>query len=194
MNVEHCYQILGIAPTKDLSVIRAAYLRMAKKWHPDINKSPNAQTVFQDVQVAYSFLKDGIESGSLFNTVVVHRTQNEERAYKREQARQKYHQQKKEYYDRLARIHTEEYIAFLHTSRIKKFSLTYKITLGIIVFQILIALGVIILGFLTLGYASIFVLIGFFMVTILHIIYYSTYIKEFYFLITQKIPTIQIIQ
>ncbi len=50
------YRILGISERADISEIKSAYRRLAKKFHPDLNKSPDAQEKFILVNEAYEFL------------------------------------------------------------------------------------------------------------------------------------------
>jgi len=50
------YQILQIPETAKIQEIKSAYRRLAKKFHPDLNKSPNAQDNFILVNEAYEFL------------------------------------------------------------------------------------------------------------------------------------------
>lgn len=51
------YQILGIPRTASPEETRNAYLKLAKEWHPDINKSPDAKERFQDIAEAFEILK-----------------------------------------------------------------------------------------------------------------------------------------
>ena len=50
------YQILQIPETAKIQEIKAAYRRLAKKFHPDLNKSPDAHNNFIMVNEAYEFL------------------------------------------------------------------------------------------------------------------------------------------
>ena len=52
------YKTLGIAKTAGKDAIRKAYLQLAKKYHPDLNKAPTANAMFQKIQEAYSVLSD----------------------------------------------------------------------------------------------------------------------------------------
>lgn len=52
------YKTLGIARTASKDAVRKAYLALAKKYHPDINKAPTANAMFQKIQEAYSVLSD----------------------------------------------------------------------------------------------------------------------------------------
>lgn len=54
---ESC-RILGIEPTTDKYAIKLAYRKMAKKYHPDINKSPDATEKFQKINEANEFLSE----------------------------------------------------------------------------------------------------------------------------------------
>ncbi len=50
------YQILQIPETAKIQEIKSAYRRLAKKFHPDLNKSPDAHNTFILVNEAYEFL------------------------------------------------------------------------------------------------------------------------------------------
>ncbi len=50
------YEILGLSPGASLTEIKQAYRRMAKQYHPDLNKSPDAQERFIEINEAYEFL------------------------------------------------------------------------------------------------------------------------------------------
>ena len=52
------YKTLGITRSATKDAIRKAYLTLAKKYHPDINKAPTANAMFQKIQEAYSILSD----------------------------------------------------------------------------------------------------------------------------------------
>ena len=53
------YEILGIQRTADESAIRAAYRKLAKKHHPDVNPGqPNAAAKFGEISAAHELLSD----------------------------------------------------------------------------------------------------------------------------------------
>lgn len=52
------YQLLGIPSNASFAEIKAAYRKQAKKYHPDVNKSPNAQYQFVLLTTAYQTLID----------------------------------------------------------------------------------------------------------------------------------------
>lgn len=52
------YKILGLSKGASDDEIKKAYRKMAVKWHPDKNKSPEAEEKFKDVAMAYDVLKD----------------------------------------------------------------------------------------------------------------------------------------
>ncbi|SCV01003.1 LAMI_0G08702g1_1 [Lachancea mirantina] len=52
------YAALGVAKTASASEIKKAYYKLAKKYHPDINKAEGAQKKFHDLQNAYEILSD----------------------------------------------------------------------------------------------------------------------------------------
>ncbi|KAJ7553104.1 hypothetical protein O6H91_06G084400 [Diphasiastrum complanatum] len=53
------YEVLGINKGASQAELKKAYYEMAKKHHPDMNKSdPDAEKKFQEIQQAYEVLKD----------------------------------------------------------------------------------------------------------------------------------------
>lgn len=56
--MESPYSILGIPKTASAGEIKAAYRKLARKLHPDVNKEPDAQKKFAQVQQAYEILSD----------------------------------------------------------------------------------------------------------------------------------------
>ena len=52
------YDILGVAHSADLDQIKKAYRRLAKKYHPDVNKDEAAQEQFSKIQEAHDVLSD----------------------------------------------------------------------------------------------------------------------------------------
>lgn len=55
-NLGDLYKILQVDPSAEIEVIEAAYKRLAAKYHPDVNKSPDAQSRMQDINRAYKIL------------------------------------------------------------------------------------------------------------------------------------------
>ncbi len=52
------YDVLGVAKDASADDIRKAYRALARKFHPDVNKSPDATAKFSEVQRAYDVLGD----------------------------------------------------------------------------------------------------------------------------------------
>ncbi len=52
------YKILGLGKGASEQEIKAAYKRLAKKFHPDISREQNAEEKFKEIQEAYSVLSD----------------------------------------------------------------------------------------------------------------------------------------
>ena len=47
------YEVLGVSKNASDDEIKKAYRSLAKKYHPDVSKEPNAQEKFIEVQEAY---------------------------------------------------------------------------------------------------------------------------------------------
>ncbi len=52
------YEILGLSKGASTDEIKSAYRKLAKQYHPDINKDPDAPKKFEEIQEAYDVLKD----------------------------------------------------------------------------------------------------------------------------------------
>lgn len=57
MDFKDYYKILGVEPTADDKEIKAAYRKLARKYHPDVSKEKDAEAKFKDASEAYEALK-----------------------------------------------------------------------------------------------------------------------------------------
>lgn len=52
------YEVLGVERDADARTIKRAFLKLARKLHPDVNQEPDAEEKFKEVNEAYSVLSD----------------------------------------------------------------------------------------------------------------------------------------
>ncbi|KAI1002692.1 DnaJ 1 [Podosphaera aphanis] len=57
-SIKDPYTVLGVSKNASASDIKKAYYGLAKKYHPDTNKAPNAKDLFAEAQSAYELLTD----------------------------------------------------------------------------------------------------------------------------------------
>lgn len=61
MNVnirKNYYDILGVTPESTTQEIKSAYRKLARKYHPDVNKAPESIQKFKEITEAYEILSD----------------------------------------------------------------------------------------------------------------------------------------
>ena len=52
------YKLLGVSPDATTAQIKSAYRKLAKRYHPDVNDSPDAAEKFREITEAYDTLTD----------------------------------------------------------------------------------------------------------------------------------------
>lgn len=58
MKYKDYYEILGVKRDDSQATIKAAYRKLARKYHPDVNKEKDAQDKFKEINEAYEVLSD----------------------------------------------------------------------------------------------------------------------------------------
>lgn len=58
MNKRDYYEVLGVSKDASEGEIKSAFRRLAKKYHPDVSKEPDAEEKFKEAQEAYAVLSD----------------------------------------------------------------------------------------------------------------------------------------
>lgn len=52
------YEVLGVARTATADELKSAFRRLARQYHPDVNKEPDAEEKFKEINEAYAVLSD----------------------------------------------------------------------------------------------------------------------------------------
>lgn len=68
MNLDDAYTELGLRPGAAPATVKAAWRRMASRWHPDRNPSPEAVLRMQRLNTAYEHICQQQQGGELANT------------------------------------------------------------------------------------------------------------------------------
>src|SRR5574344_199703 len=58
MQYKDYYEILGVKRESTEAEIKSAYRKLTKKYHPDVNKTPEAESKFKDINEDYEVLSD----------------------------------------------------------------------------------------------------------------------------------------
>lgn len=58
MEFKDYYKVLGVESNADEAEIKTAYRKLARKYHPDVNKEAGAEEKFKEIAEAYHVLKD----------------------------------------------------------------------------------------------------------------------------------------
>ncbi len=58
MDKRDYYEVLGVSKDATDAEIKSAFRKLAKKYHPDVNKAPDAAEKFKEAQEAYAVLSD----------------------------------------------------------------------------------------------------------------------------------------
>jgi curved DNA-binding protein CbpA len=93
------YSILELPANSSEAEILRAYRRLAKKYHPDVNKSPDAQNNFIEITEAYEYLISNIKNRNLREWKDKEYRYNENLEKFREEIRKKAQQQARMRYE-----------------------------------------------------------------------------------------------
>lgn len=58
MDKRDYYEVLGVQRNADKDTLKKAFRKLAQKYHPDVNKTPEAEGMFKEINEAYQVLND----------------------------------------------------------------------------------------------------------------------------------------
>jgi hypothetical protein len=64
------YEVLGINRGASSDEIRRAFRNLAKEFHPDVNKNPDAEAKFKDINEAYGSMECPLISTLIFPSAI----------------------------------------------------------------------------------------------------------------------------
>src|SRR5580765_6924033 len=92
------YQILNVSPNASEAQIKNAYRKLAKKYHPDISKEPDAESRFIEITEAYEALlgkSTSRDPGADYSSEPQYTEEELRRSRAQEYARMRYNEFKK---------------------------------------------------------------------------------------------------
>lgn len=192
MTREECYTILEIPSGSDAAAVRAAYKRMAKKWHPDMNGHPGAKEAFQRVQRAYSLLiKSYLPMESLLRKAEAVQQKTDPREAlrrKREMLRRRVMEQKAREKEHLRQQYLRQMGMMLQKNRVTRYRAIYLLNLLFISFSISLALFVLLAGSWFIGLHSLYFILLLIIGIGIPNYFAWRFVLEFSFLIRGKLP------
>ena len=57
-NKRDYYEVLGVGKDASGDEVKKAFRKLARQYHPDVNKDPEAETQFKEINEAYEVLSD----------------------------------------------------------------------------------------------------------------------------------------
>ena len=106
MPAKDYHQILGLSRGASEKEIKSAYRKLALKYHPDRNKSPDSREKFQEIKSAYEFLlahpDHGTPEAESYEETMAREVmrRDRERRYRQARARQKKKEEQENYFNR----------------------------------------------------------------------------------------------
>ncbi|MFN4148422.1 MAG: DnaJ domain-containing protein, partial [Rhodocyclaceae bacterium] len=58
MEFKNYYEVLGVAREATADEIKKAFRKLARKYHPDVSKEPDAEQRMKEINEAYAVLSD----------------------------------------------------------------------------------------------------------------------------------------
>ncbi|MFM7022262.1 MAG: J domain-containing protein [Flavobacteriales bacterium] len=163
MKTNQAYQLLGLSPGSDLAAVKKAYRKKAKENHPDVNKHPDAQVRFVEINEAYEFLVKQL-TGAPFTTYKIpkHRQPKPSKAWT-PQDRRRAGRRATQY----SAYHYERFEEALYDNALERIFNKYRkvAELFIIISVIGFYVGTLVIPVVQIGIGGIFVWVGIMVVT-----------------------------